>query len=544
MYIECKNANNQISKGTGVIVNSRGLILTARHVVPAGYSCTGERGTAARTPSRRLILRRASSTYDAMLLQFVPDPKETFEPLQYVPLDDSLAGAKLTAYGFVDDPGQLSQRSGTVSTTIPNQDGFIQTDVLTARQMSGGPVVTNDGGLVGIVAGAQFDSSGLPTYYAVFAAELVASEFSLKPFAGETVPLDPVKADILIGVAGPITGPNAAFGAQFQKGAEQAAADINAAGGINGQQIKLEIGDDVSDPKRGISVANKFVAAGVKYVVGHFNSSVTIPASKVYAENGVLVITPSGSNPRLTERGLWNTFRTCGRDDQQGKVAGDYLAAHFRDAKIAVVHDKTSYGQDVTNETKAALNANGVTEAMYEGINLGDKDFSALITKMKDAGVSVVYYGGQATEAGLIMRQLADEGLKAQFMSGDGSVSNELASIAGDAIDGMLMTYQPDLRKNPNAKELVKKFRAAGFEPEGYTLYSYAAMQIVAAAATKVGASDDAQKVAEAIKASGPWKTAIGEIGYDVKGDVTRPGYVIYKWRKDGAGSYSFVEEE
>jgi len=115
-------------------------------------------------------------------------------------------------------------------------------------------------------------------------------------------------ADIMIGVAGPITGPNAAFGAQLQKGAEQAAADINAAGGINGEKIVLSVGDDVSDPKQGISVANKFVADGVHFVVGHFNSGVTIPASEVYAENGVLVITPSATNPQLTGRGLWNTF--------------------------------------------------------------------------------------------------------------------------------------------------------------------------------------------------------------------------------------------
>src|SRR6185369_12217547 len=197
-------------------------------------------------------------------------------------------------------------------------------------------------------------------------------------------------AQIKVGVAGPLTGPNAAFGAQLQKGAEQAAADINAAGGINGEQIKVVVGDDVSDPKQGISVANKFVADGVKFVVGHFNSGVTIPASDVYAENGILVITPSATNPQLTERGLWNTFRTCGRDDQQGAVAGGYLAANFKDAKIAVIHDKTPYGQGLADETKKALNAAGTTETMYEGVNVGDKDFSALIAKMKEAGVTVV----------------------------------------------------------------------------------------------------------------------------------------------------------
>lgn len=190
-------------------------------------------------------------------------------------------------------------------------------------------------------------------------------------------------ADVLLGVAGPITGPNAAFGAQLQKGAEMAAADINAAGGMNGEQIKVSVGDDVSDPKQGISVANKFVADGIKFVVGHFNSGVSIPASEVYAENGILEVTPAATNPTFTERGLWNTVRVCGRDDQQGQVAGAYIAANFKDAKVAVIHDKTPYGQGLADETKKALNAAGVTEVMYEGVNIGDKDFSALIAKMK-----------------------------------------------------------------------------------------------------------------------------------------------------------------
>src|SRR3982074_1093215 len=122
-------------------------------------------------------------------------------------------------------------------------------------------------------------------------------------------------ADVLFGVAGPITGPNAAFGAQLQKGAEAAVADINSKGGINGEQIKLEVGDDVSDPKQGISVANKFVGDGVKFVVGHFNSGVSIPASEVYADNGVLFITPSATNPKVTDRKRWDAFRPCGRRD-------------------------------------------------------------------------------------------------------------------------------------------------------------------------------------------------------------------------------------
>jgi branched-chain amino acid transport system substrate-binding protein len=348
-------------------------------------------------------------------------------------------------------------------------------------------------------------------------------------------------ADVIVGIGAPLTGPNAAFGAQLQKGAEQAAADINAAGGINGEKIKIELGDDVSDAKQGVSVANKFVADGVKFVVGHFNSGVSIPASEVYAENGILEVTPASTNPQYTERGLWNTFRTCGRDDQQGIVAGKYIADNFKNAKVAIVHDKTPYGKGLADETKKNMNAAGVTEAIYEGITPGDKDFSALIAKMKEAGVSLVYYGGLQTEAGLIMRQMADQGLKSGFMSGDGIVSNELASIAGDAVDGTLMTFAPDPRKNPAAKELVEKFRAAGFEPEAYTLYAYAALQVIADAAKAAGSADP-MAVGEALKAKGPFKTAIGELGFDQKGDITRPDYVMYKWGKGSDGKYTYTE--
>ena len=348
-------------------------------------------------------------------------------------------------------------------------------------------------------------------------------------------------ADMLVGVAGPITGPNAAFGAQLQKGAEMAVADINAAGGVNGEQISLSIGDDVSDPKQGISVANKFVADGVKFVVGHFNSGVSIPASEVYAENGILEITPAATNPVFTERGLWNTFRVCGRDDQQGEVAGAYIAANFKDAKVAVIHDKTPYGQGLADETKKALNAAGVTEALYEGVNVGDKDFSALIAKMKEAGVTLIYWGGLHTEAGLIIRQSADQGLKAPLFSGDGIVSNELASIAGDAVAGTLNTFGPDPRNNPAAKDVVEKFRAAGFEPEAYTLYSYAATQILAQAATAAG-SNDPQEVAKAIKEKGPFKTVLGELSFNEKGDRTDADYVVYEWKKGDDGKYNYFQ--
>lgn len=350
------------------------------------------------------------------------------------------------------------------------------------------------------------------------------------------------QADITIGVAGPLTGPNAAFGAQLQKGAEQAAADINAAGGIMGEQIVIVTGDDVSDPKQGVSVANKFVGDGVQYVVGHFNSGVSIPASEVYAENGILMITPASTNPVLTERSLSMVFRTCGRDDQQGAVAGAYLAANMKDKKVAVIHDKTPYGQGLADETKKAMNAAGMTEVMYEGVNTGDKDFSALVSRMKEAGVDLIYFGGLHTEAGNIVRQAADAGLKAPMMSGDGIVSNEFASIAGPAAEGTMNTFAPDPAKNPNAAEAVASFKAANFVPEGYTLFSYAAVQVIKQGIEAAGGKDDTAKVAETLKSGGPWKTVIGDIDYDEKGDVIGRNYVMYEWKKGTDGNITSVE--
>ncbi len=351
------------------------------------------------------------------------------------------------------------------------------------------------------------------------------------------------QAEIKIAVAGPLTGPNAAFGAQLQKGAEMAAKDINAAGGMNGEQITLEFGDDVSDPKQGVSVANKFVGDGLKFVDGHFNSGVSIPTSDVYAENGILQITPASTNPTFTERGLWNTFRTCGRDDQQGAVAGKYIADNYKDAKVAVLHDKTPYGQGLADQTRKTMNDDGLKDVMYEGINVGDKDFSALISKMKEAGVTVVYWGGLHTEGGLIVRQMADAGLKAQFISGDGIVSDEFASIAGPAAEGVLNTFGPDPRKLASAQAVVKKFRDEGFEPEAYTLYSYAVLQVMSQAANKAK-SLDPQTVAKEIKDGGPWDTVLGPLSYDAKGDITKLDYVMYVWKKGADGKITYVEKE
>lgn len=351
----------------------------------------------------------------------------------------------------------------------------------------------------------------------------------------------PAFAQLKLGVAGPMTGSNAAFGAQLKNGAEQAVADLNATGGILGQKLTLSLGDDAGEPKQGVSVANKFAADGVKLVVGHFNSGVTMPASEAYAENNMLMITPSATNPKITERGLWNTFRTCGRDDQQGAVAANYILKNMKNKKIVIVHDKTTYGQGLADETRKALNAGGVKEMLYEGVNAGEKDYSALVSKIKATGADLLYWGGLHTEGGLIVRQMRDQGLKTVLMGGDGITSDEFASIGGSGVEGTLMTFSPDPRKRPEAKEIVAKYTQKGMNPEAYTLYSYASVQIMAEAAKRAN-SVDPKKMAEVMRSGLPFKTVIGDIAYDKKGDITRPDYVIYVWKKDAAGKITYVE--
>jgi branched-chain amino acid transport system substrate-binding protein len=348
-------------------------------------------------------------------------------------------------------------------------------------------------------------------------------------------------AQVKFGVGGPITGPSAATGAQMKNGVDQAATDINAAGGILGQKITVSYGDDVSDPKQGVSVANKFSADGVKFVIGHYNSGVTIPSSEVYQENGILQITPASTNPTVTERKMWNIFRVCGRDDQQGQVAGEYIVKHFKGKKIAVVHDKTTYGKGLADETRKAMAKGGMKEVLYEGVNTGEKDYSALVSKIKQSGADLIYWGGLYTEGGLIVRQMRDQGVKAPLMGGDGITSDEFASIGGPGVEGTLMTYGPDPRNKPDAKKVVEEFRAKKFEPEAYTLYSYAGVQIIKQAA-EAAKSLDPKKVAEKMHSGMPFKTVLGDISYDKKGDITKLDYVMYIWKKDASGKINYVE--
>ena len=345
----------------------------------------------------------------------------------------------------------------------------------------------------------------------------------------------PVSAqDLTVAVNGPMTGSNATFGSQFKVGAEAAVKDFNAAGGVTGKQIKLEIGDDACDPKQAQALATKTAGLKVAAVIGHFCSGSSIPASLVYNEEGIVQISPASTNPKLTdERAGPSIYRVCGRDDQQGSVAGAYIKANFGSKNVAIVHDKSAYGKGLADETKKAMNAAGKTEVLYEAITAGEKDFTALVSKLKQAKVDLVYLGGYHAEGGLIVRQMRAQGLKAVLMGGDALVTQEYWQITGEDGAGTLMTFSPDPRKNPSAASLVKKFRAAGVEPEGYVLYTYAAFQAWKQAADKA----KSVKTADVVKAmdSMEFDTVIGKFKFDKKGDPNLPPYAVYKW---AAGNY------
>jgi branched-chain amino acid transport system substrate-binding protein len=344
--------------------------------------------------------------------------------------------------------------------------------------------------------------------------------------------------DLKVAVASSMTGSEAAIGRQFRNGAEQAVADLNAGGGLLSKKLALEVDDDACDPKQSRSVAEKIASSNITFVAGHFCSSSSIPASEAYADGNVLEISPGSTNPLFTERKLWNVLRVCGRDDQQGLVAATYIAKNFGGKNVAILNDKTSYGKGLADETKKALNAAGFTEKMFESYNKGDKDFNAIVSRLKRDNIDLVYVGGYHQEAGLLLRQMRDQGLQTVLMAGDALNDKEFASITGPAAEGTLFTFGPDPRHNPAAKAVVEEFKAKNIDPDGYTLYTYAAFQVWSQAVAKVG-STDPKKVIDTIKA-GEWDTVLGKMAFDSKGDIKGAGYVVYKW--DAKGGYAQID--
>lgn len=345
----------------------------------------------------------------------------------------------------------------------------------------------------------------------------------------------PAVAEIKIAVVGPMTGANASFGDQLKAGAEAAADAINAAGGVLGQPVELVIADDVCDPRQAVSVANKLIADGISFVNGHFCSGATLPASEAYEESGVITITVSTS-PEITERGLQNIFRIGGRDDQQGPAAADFILRKFKGRRIAILNDKSPFGAGLADQVRQRLTAEQMAVVFEAGINPGDKDYNAVVSRLKAENIEVVFFGGYHTEAGLLMRQAVDIGLNLNMVGGDPLASKEFVTIAGPAAEGANFTFGPDPSKNPQAAPIMSAMHEKNLQPDGWALYSYGTIQVFAEAISAAGSTDSAA-VLSALH-SRTFSTVLGDVTFDDKGDNKAPGFVVYEWH-NGKSSYA-----
>lgn len=338
------------------------------------------------------------------------------------------------------------------------------------------------------------------------------------------------RADIVVGLVAPLTGPVAAYGDQVRNGAAAAVEAINRKGGVLGEKLVLKLADDAGDPKQGVSAANLLVGEKVLFVVGPVTSGVAIPASDVFAENGVLMVTPTATAPALTTRGLTNVLRTCGRDDQQADVAADYVLKNLKDKRIAIIHDKGTYGKGLADAFKKGINAGGLNEALYLTVTPGEKDLSAIVTRLKSGNVDLIYFGGYHPEGGLLARQLRDARVNATIIGGEGLSNTEFWAIGGETAAGTLFTNATDALKNPDSAEAVAVLKEKGIPPEAFTLNAYAAVEVLKAGIEKAGKATNAAAVATALKSGATVKTAIGTLAYDKNGDLSSPAFSMFKW--------------
>src|SRR5690554_2535492 len=245
------------------------------------------------------------------------------------------------------------------------------------------------------------------------------------------------------------------------------------------------------------------------------------------------MITPAATSPEITQRGYELVFRTIGLDNMQGPVAGNYIVSQ-KPERVAVVHDKQQYGEGIATAVRDTLKEAGIEVAMFEGITAGDKDFSSLVTKIKQANVDFVYFGGYHPELGLILRQARQADVTAKFMGPEGVGNNDINTIAGDAAEGLLVTLPPSFDEKEENQELVAAFAEKGEDPSGpFVLPAYTAVQLIAEGIVKADAKDP-YEVAKALR-SGSFETPIGTVQYDKAGDLEEFEFVVYEWHADGS---------
>ncbi|MBB1202078.1 branched-chain amino acid ABC transporter substrate-binding protein [Enterobacteriaceae bacterium 89] len=343
-----------------------------------------------------------------------------------------------------------------------------------------------------------------------------------------------VQADIKVAVVGAMSGPVAQYGDQEFTGAEQAVADINAKGGIKGEKLSIVKYDDACDPKQAVAVANKVVNDGIKYVIGHLCSSSTQPASDIYEDEGILMITPAATAPELTARGYKLILRTTGLDSDQGPTAAKYILNTVKPKRIAIVHDKQQYGEGLARAVQDSLKKGNANVVFFDGITAGEKDFSTLVARLKKEDIDFVYYGGYHPEMGQILRQARAAGLKTQFMGPEGVANVSLSNIAGDSAEGLLVTKPKNYDQVPANKPIVDAIKAKKEDPSGAFVWTtYAALQSLSAGLNQ---SDDPAKIAEWLKAN-KVDTVMGPLSWDQKGDLKGFEFGVFDWHANGTAT-------
>ncbi len=336
-------------------------------------------------------------------------------------------------------------------------------------------------------------------------------------------------------MVGPTTGQVTQYGDMVREGVDTAIERINATGGVNGKKLEAVVIDDGCEPKQGPVAANRVVNDKIGFVVGHVCSGATIAATEIYNNEGVVMVTPSATSPAVTDGKNYEfIFRTIGRDDQQGPAAAKFILEKIKPKTVAVIHDKQSYGQGIATAVKDTLEKNGTKVVIFEGINAGDSDYSAVITKLKAAKVDFVYYGGYHPEMGLLLRQGAEQGLDAKFMGPEGVGNPDINAIAGPAVEGMLLTLPADFTLNPVNAEIVKAFKDKKRDASGaFQLTAYAATQVIADGIKGAG-SEDPTKVAQYLHANS-FQTPIGKTSWNKQGDLNAFEFEVFTWHKDGS---------
>ncbi len=348
---------------------------------------------------------------------------------------------------------------------------------------------------------------------------------------------------VRVALVAPLTGDQAELGLDELHAAELAADEINAKGGINGKKVAIVGMDDKHDPLEATKIANNLVAdSSIIAVIGHLNSGTSIPASKIYSQGGILMITPSATNPQLTKQGFTNVFRMCATDEVQGPAMADYLIKDKKYKKIVTLNDKSQYGQGLVDTFTAEAKKLGVEIIFADAITQGDKDFVSVLTRIKALNPDVIYFGGMHSEAGLIAKQAKSLGISAKLAGGDGMFGTEFGKIAGDAASNAIVSFQAppfDKADNPGMKNFVANYSAKYGKIVQYAPYSYDAANLVFSAISKADKQDRAGVIA-AMKVTKDFDGVTGKVNFAPNGDIMNATFYFYTF--DAQGMPAFIK--